>query len=96
MSLNEATRRAEIEADKKREKARDNERLGMKIPVEKVVTLSPDGTAPGAKGSPDKDKKTTDNGSAKTDPDKDKKTDPIRAEALNILGDLIKIATEKQ
>ena len=107
ISLNEKLRRAELDDDKSRREARVADRAKLKLPEQKVYTVTLDNVASpeltlfvpeekkqiaaeGAKPATEEDPDALDP-EAEADPKKPR-VDPVRNEALNILGDLVELS----
>jgi len=95
ISLNEQSRRAELDAAKKLQQDRNAERSRKNITLEKVIRLSPDGGWTYGKAGGEEVKKSAESGVPKTDGSKENQPDPVRGEALNILCDLMKLTQPK-
>ncbi len=107
VSLNEKVRRAEIEDDKTRKEKRSSERAKLKLPEEKVYSVTLDNAADAElhlkkEKKPEKETASAKKGDAKpANPDDEDgettaddvaaKVDPIRNESINILNDLIEL-----
>ncbi len=105
VSLNEKVRRAEIEDEKARKEKRNADRAKLKLPEEKVYSVTLDNAADAElhlkkDKKPEKETASAKKGDAKpADPDDEdaetaadevaSKVDPIRNESINILNDLI-------
>jgi carboxyl-terminal processing protease len=94
LSLNEAARRAEMDADKARDKQREEARKLRKSPDETVTHFNPGDIS----GKGVAIAKASNKSSAAADPGTDttvKGPDEMRAETLNILSDLVRLSAKK-